>query len=116
MADPSEKPGNKTTGSVVSTAGIGGVILHGDDSCVQLLDARRGRHATGPAPGDELNRVDPPLPGLHLPDERVGLVQPLTKRPLGERGRRSPLSQQLAHVAVRRGVLCSCTHLGRKLG
>jgi hypothetical protein len=40
----------------------------------------------------------------------------LAHGPLSERSRHPPLPQQFAHPAVRGSVLCSCTHVGRKLG
>ena len=85
------------------------------DSCVQLLDAFPGWHTAGAAPCDELDWVDPTFPGLYFPYKRVGLAKALGQGTLRQYGFRSPLPQQLAHVSVRRGVLCSCTHLGRKL-
>ena len=42
----------------------------------------RWLHPAGSTPSDELDRVDPPVAGLRLVNERMGALEPLAQGPL----------------------------------
>lgn len=77
---------------------------------IKLSDDVGGVDLAGPAPGDELHRVDPAVARLRAVDQRVVALDAASQGPLGEPRLFAEPAEGGREPAVRERVLGSCCH------